>query len=148
MEGVFSVELLVKLSDGAKMPSHSHVGDAGLDLALMESVNIMPCSSVTVSTGVSVAIPEGYVGIVAPRSSMGRRGITIANSIGVIDSGYRGEIHLELLNTSMDTVKLVCEGERVAQLVVMPYAYCECVRTDSLDETERGTDGLGSTGRY
>lgn len=127
------------------LPRYAHAGDAGLDLRSTAQVYIPAHGRATVGTGVKVAIPDGYVGLVFPRSGLAcKQGIRLANCVGVIDSGYRGEILVTLVNDSDN--RLICIGDRIAQLVIMPYARCEVVQVDSLDDTERGTDGYGSTG--
>ena len=158
------MQLKVKLSDGAPLPKHAKSGDAGLDLTTRETVELAPGETKIVGTGVSVEIPEGYFGMVVPRSGLGSRGVTLSNAVGIIDSGYRGEIKAPLHNnkpvvnwerpydasynavlaglTNSMTVK---RGERVCQLVVVPFVTCECVEVDELSGTERGTDGFGST---
>lgn len=157
----------VKLTDGAPLPKHAKPGDAGLDLTTRETVTLAPGETRMVGTGVSVEIPEGHVGLVFPRSGLGSRGVNLSNCVGVIDSCYRGEIKAPLHNNhpthrllpygsdgsatmmrivaSHDTMT-VERGERVCQLIVVPFVTCECVEVDELGETERGTDGFGSTG--
>lgn len=139
-------KLNVKISEGTQLPCYAHEGDAGLDLRITEAVTIEPMQRQFVGTGVAVEIPSGCVGLVFPRSGLASgTGITMPNAVGVIDSGYRGEIRATLLNISNETVTLDA-GTRVCQLVVMPYVPCELVPVDELSETERGTDGFGSTG--
>ena len=141
------MELRVKLEDGAPLPRHAKSGDAGLDLTTRETVTIPPNTTRMVRTGIRAAIPEGYFGLLAPRSSMAaKRNVTLANSPSVIDSGYRGEIMLALHNLDSRHAETVELGERVAQMVVVPFATCECVEVDELSETERGEGGFGSSG--
>ena len=141
------MELKVKLTDGAPLPRHAKPGDAGLDLTARDSVSIAPFETVMVGTGVAAEIPEGCFGMVAPRSSVAsKRGITLANSPSIIDSGYRGEIKLPLHNIT-SKMQRVEKGERVAQMVVMRHETVRCVEVDELSCTERGSDGFGSTGR-
>lgn len=141
------MEKLKVCAEDGFLPQYAHAGDAGLDLRSKVQVYIPAHGRATVGTGVEVAIPEGYVGLVFPRSGLAcRQGIRLANCVGVIDSGYRGEILVTLVNDSEVAGRLVCIGDRIAQLVVMPYARCEVVQVDSLDDTERGADGYGSTG--
>lgn len=151
---VIDLELKVKLMDGAPLPKHAKPGDAGLDLTTREDVTLLPGETRLVGTGVAVEIPEGYFGLLAPRSGLaGKRGVTFANTPGIIDSGYRGEIKVPLRNINVsekwisrnDCVK-VDRGERVCQLIILPCITCECVQVDELSETERGEDGFGSTG--
>lgn len=136
----------VRISDGVELPRYAHEGDAGLDLRIKHDVSLEPGQRINVDTGVAVEIPQGCVGLVFPRSGPATKfGITLSNSVGVIDSGYRGEIGASLINTSDETVTLDA-GTRVCQLVVMPYVPCDLVPVDELSETERGADGFGSTG--
>lgn len=145
MEGGEAVELKVKITGQANVPKHAKPGDAGLDLAVTRDAFIRDGETVMAGTGVSVAIPEGYVGLVFPRSGLAsKKGVNLANCVGVIDSGYRGEIKVPLHACAGD--QLIKAGERVCQLVVVPFATCECVQVDELDETERGDGGFGSTG--
>ena len=140
------MQLKIKLTDGASLPFHAKPGDAGMDLTARRRVVISPHDTVMVGTGVAAAIPEGYVGLVFPRSgTASKKDVNLANCVGVIDSGYRGEIKLPLHNDGyMRTA--IDKGERCAQLVIVPYMTCECVEVDELDETERGEGGFGSTG--
>lgn len=136
----------VRLSDGAELPRYAHEGDAGLDLRITHDVALEPGARATVGTGLSVEIPQGCVGLVFPRSGLAsKHGITLSNSVGVIDSGYRGEIGATLLNQSDETATLDA-GTRVCQLIVMPFVPCELVPCEELTETERGAAGFGSTG--
>lgn len=131
----------------ADYPKYAHEGDAGLDLRIVEDVTLGPNERRTIGTGVAVAIPHGYVGLVFPRSGLASKlGVSLSNCVGVIDSGYRGEVGATLHNTSRQDVSL-SRGDRVCQLVVMPYASCEVVQTAVLPESERGEGGFGSTGR-
>lgn len=140
------MELKVKLTDGAPLPRHAKPGDAGMDLTSRETVEIAPQGTVMVGTGVAVEIPEGYVGLCFPRSGLAsKRGINITNCVGVIDSGYRGEIKAPLYNAGHE-LQVVERGERVIQLVVVPFETCECVEVDELSDTARGAGGFGSTG--
>lgn len=141
------MQLKVKLADGVPTPRHAREGDAGMDLTARESVSIPPNGIVMVGTGVRAAIPEGYFGDVRPRSGMAsKRGVTIANTPGVIDSNYRGEIMLPLYNLDMWRSARVEAGERVAQMLILKHETVECVEVDELDDTERGEGGFGSTG--
>lgn len=136
----------VRLSDGAELPRYAHEGDAGLDLRITHDVTLNPGERATVGTGLAVEIPQGCVGLVFPRSGLAsKHGITLSNSVGVIDSGYRGEIGATLLNQSDETATLDA-GTRVCQLIVMPFVPCELVPCEELTETERGAAGFGSTG--
>ena len=140
------MELKVTLTDGAPLPAHVKAGDAGMDLTSRETVDIMPQGTVMVGTGVAMEIPEGYYGQVVPRSGMAsKRGVTIANTPGTIDSSYRGEIMLPIYNLGHEMVT-VERGERVAQIIIQRHETCECVEAVELSETDRGADGFGSTG--
>lgn len=118
-------------------------GSAGIDLFLRDNTTILPKQTVTVGTGVAIEIPEGYVGVVVPRSSTGELGITLANTVGIIDCDYRGEVKLKIHSAS----KLVelKKFQRVVQLVIVPYLSVELVEVDDLTTTERGSGGFGST---
>lgn len=140
------MELKVKLTGGAPLPRHAKPGDAGLDLTTRDALEIGPHETAMARTGVAVEIPDGYVGLCFPRSGLAsKRGINLANCVGVIDSGYRGEIMAPLHNAGGEA-RAVEAGERVLQLVVVPFASCECVEVDELTDTERGGGGFGSSG--
>ena len=141
------MKLEIMVDEGCEIPAYAHEGDAGLDLRITEDVWLSPGERRMVPTGIRVAIPEGYVGLCFPRSGLASKlGITLSNCVGVIDSGYRGVIGATLINLS-DKKQLLHKGERVCQLVVMPYATCELEVVDKLDDTARGTGGFGSSGR-
>lgn len=144
-----SIKVNVKLNDGASVPEYATSGAAAVDLRanVNESVTISPGERRLIPTGLSMSIPEGYVGIVAARSGLAcKKGIALSNGIGVIDSDYRGEIGVSLHNTSSEPFT-VEKGERIAQMMFMPVcAACFCV-CESLDETQRGEGGFGSTGK-
>lgn len=136
------------VADAADMPTYAHEGDAGADMRadIPEPVAIEPMRSAWVGTGVRVAIPDGFVGLQFPRSGLGcNHGICLANGTGVIDSGYRGEIRAKLLNLGPEPFT-VNPGDRVCQLVVVPFARAEFVPAKELPGSDRGTDGYGSTG--
>jgi dUTP pyrophosphatase len=136
-----------RLREDAVIPERAYEGDAGLDLAACDRVELGPGERAVVGTGLAVAIPDGYAGFVQPRSGLAdRHGISIVNSPGLIDSGYRGEIKVILLNTDASTPFVVDRGMRIAQLVVLPVPGLEVVETDELPETERGVRGYGSSG--
>jgi dUTP pyrophosphatase len=143
------VELAVtKLESGALLPTRAHAGDAGLDLYACEAAHIGPGERWSVGTGVALAVPEGHAGLVLPRSGMAREhGITLVNSPGLIDSGYRGEVRVLLLNTDPAETFRVEPGDRIAQLVLTPIALAEPVETAELSESARGDGGFGSSGR-
>jgi dUTP pyrophosphatase len=137
---------LRRLRPEATLPERAYTGDAGLDLAACERVELPPGERAVVPTGLAVAIPEGYAGFVQPRSGLAaRHGIAVVNSPGLIDSGYRGEIRVVLLNTDRERTFVAEAGERIAQLVVLPVAEVEVLEVDELPETERGVRGFGSS---
>ncbi|TVR24914.1 MAG: dUTP diphosphatase [Nitriliruptor sp.] len=141
------IELAVRrLRGDAVLPSYAHPGDAGLDLVAVEAVRLGPGERAAVPTGLAVAIPDGWVGLVHPRSGLARRhGLTVANAPGTIDAGYRGEVQVLLVNLGSDPVE-VAAGERVAQLLLQEVGRAQVVEVEDLDETARGAGGFGSTG--
>ena len=135
-----------KLRDDAVVPVRAYDGDAGLDLSSCEHVTLGPGERATVGTGLAVAIPDGYAGFVQPRSGLAaRHGITIVNAPGLVDSGYRGELRVVLLNTDAAEPFVVEPGMRIAQLVVMPVTSADPVEVEELPESERGVRGFGSS---
>jgi len=143
------VELRVsRLSEGALLPSRAHEGDAGLDLYACETAHIGPGERWSVGTGVAMEIPAGHAGLVLPRSGLAREhGIALVNSPGLVDSGYRGEVRVLLLNTDPAETFRVEAGDRIAQLVLVPIALAEPAEVGSLAESARGGGGFGSSGR-
>ena len=141
------IELAIRrLRDDAIVPERAYTGDAGLDLAACERVELGPGERATIGTGLAVAIPEGYAGFVQPRSGLAaRHGITIVNTPGLVDSGYRGELRVILLNTDTTETFVVERGMRIAQLVVVPTPEFELLEVDELPESERGVRGFGSS---
>ncbi len=134
-----------RLRPDARIPDQAYNGDAGLDLSSCEHVLLPPGERAVVPTGLAVEIPDGYAGFVQPRSGLAaRHGIGIVNSPGLIDSGYRGEIRVILLNTGREAFS-VEPGMRVAQLVVAPVATVRLVEVDELTSSERGVRGFGSS---
>jgi dUTP pyrophosphatase len=128
------------------LPARAYPGDAGLDLAACERVELAPGERALVGTGLAVAIPDGYAGFVQPRSGLAsKHGITIVNTPGLVDSGYRGELKVALLNTDAHETFVVEPGMRIAQLVVLPVPDLEPVEVDELPESERGVRGFGSS---
>ena len=128
------------------MPQRAYTGDAGLDLASCERVELGPGERALVGTGLAVAIPEGYAGFVQPRSGLAaRHGLTVVNSPGLVDSGYRGELRVVLLNTDRTEPFVVEPGMRIAQLVVLPIPELDLVEVDELPSSERGVRGFGSS---
>lgn len=127
-------------------PRQAHPGDAGFDLVAAEDVTLRPGSRAIVPTGLAVAIPDGFAGLVLPRSGhAARHGVGVVNSPGLIDSGYRGEIRVILVNHGSDTVDFV-RGDRIAQLMITPVPTVDLVEVDELDDTSRGAGGFGSSG--
>jgi dUTP pyrophosphatase len=143
------VELPVaKLKDEAVLPSRAHEGDAGLDLYSCEAAHIGPGERWSVGTGVGVEIPAGHAGLVLPRSGLARdHGISLVNSPGLIDSGYRGELRVLLLNNDPAETFRVERGDRIAQLVLVPIALATPVEAAVLADSARATGGFGSSGR-
>jgi len=141
------IELSVtRLRAEATLPERAYAGDAGLDLATCERIELGPGERAVVPTGIAVAIPEGFAGFVQPRSGLAvRHGIAVVNSPGLIDSGYRGEIRVVLLNTDRERPFVAEPGERIAQLVVLPVPELELVEVDELPASERGVRGFGSS---
>ncbi|HXR60201.1 MAG TPA: dUTP diphosphatase [Solirubrobacterales bacterium] len=139
---------VLKLKEDAILPSRAHEGDAGLDLYACESAHVGPGERWSVGTGVGVEIPEGHAGLVLPRSGLARdHGIALVNAPGLIDSGYRGELRVLLLNTDPAETFRVEPGDRVAQLLLTPIASAEPVEAPALSESVRGEGGFGSSGR-
>jgi dUTP pyrophosphatase len=137
-----------KLAEGALLPSRAHEGDAGLDLYASEAAHIGPGERWSVGTGVGVQIPDGHAGLVLPRSGLARdHGIALVNSPGLIDSGYRGELRVLLLNTDPAETFRVEAGDRIAQLVLVPIAIAAPVETAVLADSARADGGFGSSGR-
>jgi len=141
------IELPIRrLRDDAIVPARAYDGDAGLDLAACERVVLAPGERATVGTGLAIAIPEGHAGFVQPRSGLAaKHGITIVNSPGLVDAGYRGEVKVALLNTDARETFVVEPGMRIAQLVVLAVPGLDPVEVDELPESERGVRGFGSS---
>ena len=142
------IDLKIKrLDPGVELPSYAYSGDAGLDLRSAEDVTIAPNERRLVSTGLAVAIPEGYAGFVMPRSGLAlREGLSMANTPGLIDSHYRGELKICAVNLDNERPIHIERGERVAQLVIMRVPYVNLIEASELDETDRGAGGFGSSG--
>lgn len=139
---------VTKLHIDAVLPTRAHPGDAGLDLYSIEGGHIGPGERWSLGTGIAVEIPEGHAGLVLPRSGLAREhGITLVNSPGLIDAGYRGEIRVLLLNTDPAETVRIEAGARIAQLVVSPVSLAEPVEVAELSDSARGDGGFGSTGR-
>jgi dUTP diphosphatase len=141
------IELEVKrVREEARVPERAYAGDAGVDLASCEPVRLAPGERAVVPTGLAVAIPVGYAGFVQPRSGLAARdGIALVNSPGLIDSGYRGEIQVVLLNTDRERTFTADAGERIAQLVVLPVPELAVREVGELPASERGVRGFGSS---
>jgi dUTP pyrophosphatase len=136
-----------RLRPEAVIPARSYDGDAGLDLTACERIELEPGARGVVATGIAVAIPEGYAGFVQPRSGLAaHHGISVVNSPGLIDSGYRGEVKVVLLNTDRQRSFVAEPGDRIAQLVVLPVPALDVVEVALLPETARGHRGFGSSG--
>lgn len=128
-------------------PVYAHHDDAGADLRASEDIVLAPGTRALVGTGVAIALPDGYAAFVMPRSGLAaKHGVTVVNSPGVVDAGYRGEIKVCLLNTDKENSFSVQAGDRIAQLVIMPVTRAEFVPVAELPESVRGTGGFGSTG--
>jgi dUTP pyrophosphatase len=142
------VRLLVKrLNQDVPLPSYARAGDAGLDLVSTIDVEVGPGERAMIPTGIAVAIPEGYVGLGVPRSGLAARmGLTMANSPGIIDAGYRGEVIAAVVNLDPNVPVRIARGDRTAQLVIVPVAAVEPAWVDELPPSERGGGGFGSTG--
>ena len=137
---------VVRLRDDAVVPRNAYAGDAGLDLSTCEPLEVRPGERALAKTGLAVAIPEGYAGFVQPRSGLAaRHGVAVVNSPGLIDSGYRGEIQVILLNTDRDRTFVAGPGERIAQLVVLAVPEVTLHEVEALPESERGVRGFGSS---
>lgn len=129
------------------VPAYAHPGDAGADLVSTEALRLEPGQRALVGTGVRIALPEGYVAFVVPRSGLAtKHGITIVNSPGTVDAGYRGELKVTLLNTDAEQAYDIAVGDRIAQLIVMPVSRANFIPVDELPDSLRGAGGFGSTG--
>ena len=137
----------IRLSEKATLPTRGHDSDAGLDLYAAEGARISPGGRVSVGTGLAVAIPDGLAGLVLPRSGLAlKHGISLVNTPGLIDPGYRGEVRVLLHNTDLTSEFKLAAGDRVAQLILVPIAHASPLESDSLDSSVRGSGGFGSTG--
>lgn len=139
--------LLKKLSDKAILPTYAHIGDAGMDLYAVDDA-VIPCGeTIKIPTDIAMAIPNGYVGLIYARSGLAtKQGLRPANCTGVVDAGYRGNIIVAMYNDSQapQTIKA---GDRIAQMVITPFASCHLIEVEDLDETDRSTNGFGSSGK-
>jgi len=140
---------LRRLDPDLPVPSYAHAGDAGADLHAATDVTLAPGERSLVPTGVALALPEGYVGLVHPRSGLAaRHGVTVVNAPGTVDAGYRGEVLVNLVNLDPREPFSVRRGDRIAQLVVQQVARAEFIEVDSLEDTSRGDTGHGSSGGF
>jgi len=136
-----------RLDPSVDLPSYAYEGDAGLDLRSSEDVTLSPFERRLISTGLAVAIPEGYAGFVQPRSGLAlKQGLSMANTPGLIDSHYRGELKICAINLDPHNDIVVRRGDRIAQLVIQRVPIVDLVEVDELDETDRGAGGFGSSG--
>lgn len=143
------LKIKIRKTPSAHMPTRGSRGAAGLDLYAdtQKPVHIWPGETVSIDTGITMAIPEGLFGAVYPRSGIAtKRGLRLSNCVGVIDSDYRGHIIVPLYNDT-EKVQIIAPYERIAQIIIQPYIYCQLQQVESLDETFRGSGGFGSTGR-
>ena len=147
LEGDVEELRFTRLSENATLPTRANEGDAGLDLYAAEGARIGPGGRVSVGTGLAVAIPGGLAGLVMPRSGLAlKHGISLVNSPGLIDSSYRGEVRVLLLNTDGTAEFRISPGDRIAQLLLVPIATASPLEADTLDSTARGGGGFGSSG--
>lgn len=144
-----ATELRLHLAEGAVAPVRAHADDAGLDLSSAEDLTIAPGGRALVDTGLAVALPPGTVGLVCPRSGLAsRHGVTVLNGPGVVDAGYRGPIKVALHNTDLAEPFALRRGDRIAQLVVVPFLAPVLRTVEELDDTERAASGFGSSGGF
>jgi dUTP pyrophosphatase len=140
---------LKMLDDGLEPPSYAHPGDAGADLRAREDVVLGPGERRLVPTGVSIALPDGFVALIHPRSGLAtKHGLTVVNAPGTVDAGYRGEIAVTLLNTDRDQAIELRRGDRIAQMVIQRVEYARFLSVEELDGSVRGGAGFGSTGGF
>jgi dUTP pyrophosphatase len=140
---------VLRLDPGLPIPTYAHEGDAGADLCAAGDVEIAPGQRALVGTGVAIALPPGYVGLVHPRSGLAARlGVTLLNAPGTVDAGYRGEILVNLINHDPVTTARIARGDRIAQLVVQRVERADFDVVEELSDTSRGADGHGSTGGH
>lgn len=142
------IELPIKkLDPEIELPMYAYEGDAGLDLRANEDITLLPLERKLISTGIAIAVPEGYAGFVQPRSGSALKlGLSMPNTPGLIDSHYRGELKVVAVNLDPKSAIRIKKGERIAQLVIQEVPVVTLVEVDELDETDRGTGGFGSSG--
>jgi dUTP pyrophosphatase len=148
--GAPTLQVQLKMLDaGLEAPSYAHPGDAGADLRAREDVVLEPGERKLVPTGVSIALPDGYVALIHPRSGLAtKHGLTIVNAPGTVDAGYRGEISVTLLNTDSRRAIDLRRGDRIAQMVIQRVEYAQFVAVNELGGSVRGAGGFGSTGGF
>jgi dUTP pyrophosphatase len=140
--------LLVRLDPDLPVPGYAHPGDAGVDLRARESVRIAPGARAAVPTGIAIALPRGFAGLVVPRSGLARdHGVGMVNAPGLIDAGYRGEVSVLLINHDSSQELRLERGDRIGQLVVLPIPEIRFVEVGALPGSQRGSGGFGSSGR-
>lgn len=140
-------EIAEILITGEHIPTYAHPGDAGADLRSNEALVLQPGQRAMVSTGISIALPFGYVAFVVPRSGLAaKHGITVVNAPGTVDAGYRGEIKVLLLNTDSQNAFEIEKGDRIAQLIIMNFVQAKFIAAEALPGSDRGEGGFGSTG--
>ena len=140
--------LVQRLDRDLPLPAYAREDDAGLDLYAREGVTLVPGARAAVGTGVAMALPDGYAGFVLPRSGLAlRHGLSLVNTPGLIDAGYRGEIRVILINHDPTTPVTLSRGDRIAQLVIQRVEQVDVIEVDTLPESPRGSGGFGSTGR-
>lgn len=140
-------DLPVLIVTSAGVPEYAHPGDAGADLRSTQALTIAPGERATVSTGVAIALPNGYVGLVHPRSGLAaKHGITVLNAPGTVDAAYRGEIKVTLLNTDKSNEFKIEVGDRIAQLVIQSVEHAKFIQVEKLPDSHRGEGSFGSTG--
>jgi dUTP pyrophosphatase len=145
-EGIRDLKF-VKLNEKATLPTRAHDNDAGLDLYAAESARLAPAARVSVGTGLAVQVPDGVAGLVLPRSGMAiKHGVTLVNSPGLIDPGYRGEVRVLMLNTDPSLEFRISPGDRIAQVLLVPVAHASPLQAHALDDSTRGEGGFGSSG--
>jgi dUTP pyrophosphatase len=148
--GAPTVQVQLKmLDDGLEAPSYAHPGDAGADLRTREDVVLEPGERRLVPTGVAIALPDGFVALIHPRSGLAtKHGLTVVNAPGTVDAGYRGEIAVTLLNTDRDQAIELRRGDRIAQMVIQRVEHAQFVAVGELNDSVRGAGGFGSTGGF
>jgi dUTP pyrophosphatase len=140
---------VLRIDPDLPLPAYAHPGDAGADLVAAEEAEIAPGGRVKIRTGVAISLPEGFVGLVHPRSGLAARlGVTVLNAPGTVDAGYRGEILVNLINHDRENTVKISRGDRIAQLVIQRVERAAFHAVDALDDTARGAGGHGSTGGH